>query len=112
MRLPLARQFDGLFQSCYEWIQGGTFKQGEIHQRSRIILFQIVSAIVSILGLYLAVSRSPFWLLLSLGGALSFWFLPIMRLKRIRGGKIYPMLPQPDMSGLGDKTHECTHRSN
>jgi patatin-related protein len=87
IRYPLYHWLDGGLQAIYWWLQGGTIKLGTVHRRPRIILFQILGISTAIGGIILAVLLSPLWLLCSLPGATSWWFLQTMRLKRLTSGK-------------------------
>jgi Protein of unknown function (DUF3376) len=93
-RHSLYHLLDGNLQSIYWWLQGGSIKLGAVHRRPRIILFQFVGVTTAICGLVLAFILSPLWLLLSLPGAISCWFLQTMRLKRLTGVKSVPFLSQ------------------
>ncbi len=92
-RHPLYHWLDGLLQSMYWWLQGGTISIGTIHRRPRIILLQILGAIATISGFILAFLLSPLWLLFSLPGAIVCWFLQTIRLKRITGKRNSAFLP-------------------
>ncbi len=94
IRQPLYHWLDGSLQSIYWWLQGGSIKLGAVHRRPRIILFQLLGVTTAICGIVLAFLLSPLWLLLSLPGAISCWFLQTMRLKRLTGIKSSPFLPQ------------------
>ena len=87
IRYPLYHWLDGILQAIYWWLQGGTIKLGAVHRRPRIILFQILGISTAIGGIILAMLLSPLWLLFSLPGAITCWFLQTMRLKRLTGGK-------------------------
>ncbi len=87
IRYPLYHWLDGGLQAIYWWLQGGTIKLGAVHRRPRIILFQILGIGTAIGGIILAMILSPLWLLFSLPGATTCWFLQTMRLKRLTGGK-------------------------
>ncbi len=87
IRYPLYHWLDGGLQSIYWWLQGGSIKLGAVHRRPRIILFQLLGATTAIGGIILAFILSPLWLLFSLPGAIFYWFLQTMRLKRLTGGK-------------------------
>ena len=87
IRYPLYHWLDGGLQAIYWWLQGGTIKLGAVHRRPRIILFQILGITTAIGGIILAMILSPLWLLFSLPGAITCWFLQTMRLKRLTGGK-------------------------
>jgi patatin-related protein len=87
IRYPLYHWLDGGLQAIYWWLQGGTIKLGAVHRRPRIILFQILGISTAIGGIILAMLLSPLWLLCSLPGAITCWFLQTMRLKRLTGGK-------------------------
>jgi patatin-related protein len=87
IRYPLYHWLDGGLQAIYWWLQGGTIKLGAVHRRPRIILFQILGISTAIGGIILAMLLSPLWLLCSLPGATTYWFLQTMRLKRLTGGK-------------------------
>jgi patatin-related protein len=87
IRYPLYHLLDGALQSIYWWLQGGSIKLGAVHRRPRIILFQVLGATTALCGIVLAFLLSPFWLLFSLPGAFTCWFLQTMRLKRLTGGK-------------------------
>jgi patatin-related protein len=87
IRYPLYHWLDGGLQAIYWWLQGGTIKLGAVHRRPRIILFQILGITTAIGGIILAMILSPLWLLSSLPGAITCWFLQTMRLKRLTGGK-------------------------
>lgn len=89
IRYPLYHWLDGGLQAIYWWLQGGTIKLGAVHRRPRIILFQILGISTAIAGIMLAVVLSPLWLLSSLPGAASYWFLQTMRFKRLTGDKGY-----------------------
>jgi patatin-related protein len=91
---PLYHWLDGMLQSIYWWLQGGSIKLGAAHRRPRIILFQLVGITTAIGGIILALLLSPLWLLLSLPGAIACWFLQTMRLKRLTGAKSSQFLPQ------------------
>ncbi len=86
-RHPLYHWLDGLLQSIYWWLQGGTIEIGSVHRRSRIIFLQFLGAITAICSVILAFLLSPFWFLFALPGVASYWFLKNMRLKRLTGGK-------------------------
>jgi patatin-related protein len=94
IRQPLYHWLDGSLQSIYWWLQGGSIKLGAAHRRPRIILFQLLGITTAICGIILAFLLSPLWLLLSLPGAISCWFLQTMRLKRLTGVKSSSLLPQ------------------
>jgi patatin-related protein len=94
MRHPLYHWLDGSLQSIYWWLQGGSIKLGEVHRRPRIILFQLLGVTTAIGGIILAFVLSPLWLLLSLPGAVTCWFLQTVRLKRLTGIKSSSFLPQ------------------
>jgi patatin-related protein len=94
LRHPVYHLLDGILQSIYWWLQGGSIKLGAVHRRPRIILFQFLGATTAIGGIILAILLSPFWLLLSLPGAIACWFLQTMRLKRLTGTKASPFLSQ------------------
>ena len=94
MRHPLYHWLDGSLQSIYWWLQGGSIKLGAAHRRPRIILFQLLGVTTAISGIILALVLSPLWLLLSLPGAVTCWFLQTIRLKRLTGSKSNPFLPQ------------------
>jgi patatin-related protein len=87
IRYPLYHWLDGGLQAIYWWLQGGTIKLGAVHRRPRIILLQILGISTAIGGIILAMILSPLWLLFSLPGAITCWFLQTMRLKRLTGGK-------------------------
>ena len=87
IRYPLYHWLDGGLQAIYWWLQGGTIKLGAVHRRPRIILLQILGISTAIGGIILAMILSPLWLLCSLPGAITCWFLQTMRLKRLTGGK-------------------------
>ena len=87
IRYPLYHWLDGGLQAIYWWLQGGTIKLGAVHRRPRIILLQILGIGTAIGGIILAMRLSPLWLLFSLPGAITCWFLQTMRLKRLTGGK-------------------------
>jgi hypothetical protein len=87
IRYPLYHWLDGGLQAIYWWLQGGTIKLGAVHRRPRIILLQILGISTAIGGIILAMLLSPLWLLCSLPGAITCWFLQTMRLKRLTGGK-------------------------
>jgi patatin-related protein len=87
IRYPLYHWLDGGLQAIYWWLQGGTIKLGAVHRRPRIILLQILGIGTAIGGIILAMLLSPLWLLCSLPGAITYWFLQTMRLKRLTGGK-------------------------
>jgi patatin-related protein len=87
IRYPLYHWLDGGLQAIYWWLQGGTIKLGAVHRRPRIILLQILGISTAIGGIILAILLSPLWLLFSLPGAITCWFLQTMRLKRLTGGK-------------------------
>jgi patatin-related protein len=87
IRYPLYHWLDGGLQAIYWWLQGGTIKLGAVHRRPRIILFQILGISTALGGIILAMLLSPLWLLFSLPGAITCWFLQTMRLKRLTGGK-------------------------
>jgi patatin-related protein len=91
---PLYHWIDGRLQSIYWWLQGGSIKLGAVHRRPRIILIQLVGIATAIGGIVLAMILSPVWLLISLPGAITCWFLQTMRLKRLTGVKSHPFLPQ------------------
>ncbi len=93
-RQPLYHWLDGLLQSIYWWLQGGTVSIGSIHRRPRIILLQLLGAIAAISGFVLAFVLSPLWLLFSLPSAVFCWILQNMRLNRITPSKSSPFLPQ------------------
>jgi hypothetical protein len=109
MRLPLSHQFDGLLQSCYGWLQQGTIEFGGSHHRSRIIFCQFLCGIVSVVGGWLAINRSPIWSLAPIFGLTACLLLPTMRLKRFRHAKYCAMLPEPDVRGVEDKS--CRERT-
>ncbi|AFY94744.1 patatin-like protein [Chamaesiphon minutus] len=94
IRHPLYHWLDGSLQSIYWWLQGGSIKLGTVHRRPRIILLQFVGLITAICGIILAFLLSPLWLLLSLPGAITCWFLQTMRLKRLTGNRSSWFLPQ------------------
>ena len=94
MRHPLYHWLDGSLQSIYWWFQGGSIKLGAVHRRPRIMLFQFLGVTTAIGGIVLAFLLSPLWLLLSLPGAVTCWFLQTMRMKRLTAGKSSPFLPQ------------------
>jgi patatin-related protein len=94
MRHPVYHLLDGMLQSIYWWLQGGSIKLGAVHRRPRIILFQCLGVTTAIGGIVLALLLSPLWLLLSLPGAVACWFLQTMRLKRLTGTKASPFLSQ------------------
>jgi patatin-related protein len=87
IRYPLYHLLDGALQSIFWWLQGGSIKLGAVHRRPRIILLHIFAATTALCGIVLAFLSSPFWLLFSLPGAVTCWFLQTMRLKRLTGGK-------------------------
>jgi patatin-related protein len=87
IRYPLYHWLDGGLQAIYWWLQGGTIKLGAVHRRPRIILLQILGISTAIGGIILAMLLSPLWLLFSLPGAITCWFLQTMRLKRLTSGK-------------------------
>jgi patatin-related protein len=87
IRYPLYHWLDGGLQAIYWWLQGGTIKLGAVHRRPRIILLQVLGISSAIAGIILAILLSPLWLLFSLPGAITCWFLQTMRLKRLTGGK-------------------------
>ena len=91
---PLYHWLDGVLQSIYWWLQGGSIRLGAIHRRPRIIMAQFVGAGMAIGGVILAILLSPFWLLFSLPGAIVCWFLQTMRLKRLTAVKTSPFLAQ------------------
>ena len=91
---PVYHFLDGMLQSIYWWLQGGSIKLGAVHRRPRIILFQFLGATTAIGGIILALLLSPLWLLLSLPGAVACWFLQTMRLKRLTGTKASPFLSE------------------
>ena len=93
-RHPLYHWLDGLLQSIYWWLQGGTISVGTIHRRPRIILLQFLGAITTISGFVLAFLLTPLWLLFSLPGAIICWFVQSIRLKRFTAVKNSPFLPQ------------------
>jgi patatin-related protein len=93
-RHPLYHWLDGLLQSIYWWLQGGTISVGTIHRRPRIILLQFLGAIATISGFVLAFLLSPLWLLFSLPGAIVCWFIQTIRLKRLTAAKNSSFLPQ------------------
>jgi patatin-related protein len=84
---PLYHLLDGALQSVYWWLQGGSIKLGAVHRRPRIILFQFLGITTAISGIVLAFILSPLWLLFSLPGAITWWFLKTMRLKRLTASK-------------------------
>ncbi len=94
LRHPVYHFLDGMLQSIYWWLQGGSIKLGAVHRRPRIILFQLLGATTAIGGIVLAILLSPLWLLVSFPGAIACWFLQTMRLKRLTGVKPSPFLPQ------------------
>jgi Protein of unknown function (DUF3376) len=94
MRHPLYHWLDGSLQSIYWWLQGGSIKLGEVHRRPRIILFQLLGVTTAIGGIVLAFVLSPLWLLLSLPGAITCWFLQTVRLKRLTGIESSSFLPE------------------
>ena len=94
IRHPLYHWLDGILQSTYWWLQGGSIKLGAVHRRPRIILLQLLGVMTAIGGIILALLLSPLWLLLSLPSALVCWFLQTMRLKRLTSGRGSPFLPQ------------------
>ena len=85
IRHPLYHWLDGSFQSIYWWLQGGNIKVGNVHKRTRIILFQLLGIAVTCCCIALACILSPLWLLLSLPSAAISWFIQIVRLKRLTG---------------------------
>jgi patatin-related protein len=87
LRYPLYHWLDGCLQSIYWWLQGGSIKLGAVHRRPRIILFQFLGITTAIGGIILAFLLSPLWLIFSLPGAITWWFLQTMRLKRLTAGK-------------------------
>ncbi len=91
---PLYHWLDGNLQSLYWWLQGGSIRLGATHRRPRIIIFQFLSAGTAICGIGLAFILSPVWLLLSLPGAVIYWLLQTLRLKRFTGIKSSPSLAQ------------------
>ncbi len=91
---PLYHWLDGMLQSAYWWLQGGSIRLGAVHRRPRIIMVQFLGLATALSGLVLAFLLSPFWLLLSLPGAITCWFLQTMRLKRLTAVKTSPFLPQ------------------
>jgi patatin-related protein len=93
-RHPLYHWLDGLLQSIYWWLQGGTISVGAIHRRPRIILLQFLGAITTISGFILAFLLTPLWLLLSLPGAMICWFIQTIRLKRLTAAKNSSFSPQ------------------
>jgi patatin-related protein len=94
IRYPLYHWLDGSLQSIYWWLQGGSLKLGSIHRQPRIILLQLLGVTTAIGGIILAIVLSPLWILLSLPGAISCWFLQTMRLKRLTASKTSPFVPQ------------------
>ena len=94
IRHPLYHWLDGMLQSIYWWLQGGSIRLGAIHRRPRIIMAQLVGAAIAIGGIVLAMLLSPLWLLFSLPGAIICWFLQTMRLKRLTAVKNSPFLAQ------------------
>jgi patatin-related protein len=93
-RHPLYHWLDGVLQSIYWWLQGGTISVGMTHRRPRIILLQFLGAIATISGFVLAFLLSPLWLLFSLPGALVCWCIQSIRLKRLTAAKNSQFLPQ------------------
>jgi patatin-related protein len=87
IRYPLYHWLDGGLQAVYWWLQGGTIKLGAVHRRPRIIFLQVLGISTAIGGIILAILLSPFWLLFSIPGAITCWFLQTMRLKRLTGAK-------------------------
>jgi patatin-related protein len=92
-RHPLYHWLDGILQSVYWWLQGGTISIGTTHRRPRIILLQFLGSIATISGFVLAFLLSPLWLLFSLPGAIVCWCLESIRLKRLTAAKNNQLLP-------------------
>jgi patatin-related protein len=86
-RYRLYHWLDGCLQAIYWWLQGGSIKLGAAHRRPRIILFQFLGITTAIGGIILAFLLSPLWLIFSLPGAITWWFLKTMRLKRLTASK-------------------------
>jgi patatin-related protein len=91
---PLYHWLDGGLQSIYWWLQGGSIRLGAVHRRPRIIMLQLLGAVTAIGGVALAFLLSPVWLLCSLPGAVIYWFVKTMRLKRLTAVKTSPFLAQ------------------
>jgi patatin-related protein len=94
MHYAIYHWLDGSLQSIYWWLQGGSIKLGAVHRRPRIVLLQFLGISTAIVGIILAFLLSPKWLLLSVPGAITCWFLQTMRLKRLTASKASPFLPQ------------------
>jgi patatin-related protein len=91
---PLYRWLDGALQSVYWWLQGGNIKLASAHTRPRLLFFQALGLGMAGGGIVLGILSSPVWLLLSIPGLTSWWFLQTVRLKRLTAAKKRPFLPE------------------